>query len=141
MTRQLECACASLRRAARAVTQQYDGALRAVGMRATQFTLLQALVRAGPLPQGELGELLAIDTTTLSRTLGLLERQGWVRARPGTDRRVRRWSVTAAGRRAYQRGVPHWERAQEQLRRTVGDNAFRYLLLATARVTDAVHAG
>lgn len=108
-------------------------------MRATQFTLLQALERAGPVPQGELGDLLAIDTTTLSRTLGALEGEGWVRARPGRDRRIRAWSLTPAGRRAYRRAIPDWERAQKRLRVAVGDGAFRALLLATTRIADAAH--
>src|SRR5213593_637056 len=43
----LACACASLRRAARAVTQLYDTELQGTGLRATQFTLLQALERKG----------------------------------------------------------------------------------------------
>ena len=36
----LPCMCASLRRAARALTQLYDDALRPLGLRATQFTVL-----------------------------------------------------------------------------------------------------
>src|SRR5205823_2489322 len=65
----LDCACASLRRAARAVTQAYEAALKHSGLRATQFTLLQVLERTGTSPQAALGELLALDPTTLSRTL------------------------------------------------------------------------
>ena len=45
----LDCACASLRRAARAVTQLYEAALQDTGLRATQFTLLQALERGETL--------------------------------------------------------------------------------------------
>ena len=41
----LVCACASLRRAARAVTQAYDAELRTTGMNPTQFTLLHFLAR------------------------------------------------------------------------------------------------
>src|SRR5213080_2504071 len=71
----LPCACANMRRAARAVTQLYDAALRPSGLRITQFTLLRALARAGgPMTQDALGELLAVDSTTLSRTLRQLER-------------------------------------------------------------------
>jgi hypothetical protein len=39
----LPCACANLRRVVRMVTQLYDDALRPTGLRAIQFTLLQAL--------------------------------------------------------------------------------------------------
>ncbi|HZD40950.1 MAG TPA: hypothetical protein VE131_09530 [Terriglobales bacterium] len=40
----LPCACANLRRAARAVTRLYDQELRGTGLNVTQLTLLQALV-------------------------------------------------------------------------------------------------
>jgi hypothetical protein len=39
----LPCMCASFRRAARVLTQLYDDALRPLGLRTTQFTILQAL--------------------------------------------------------------------------------------------------
>ena len=59
----LPCACASLRRAARAVTRSYEGALRPTGLKATQFTLLQTLELTGPSPQVALGDMLALDST------------------------------------------------------------------------------
>jgi len=69
-----------MRRAARAVTQLYDAALRPSGLRITQFTLLQVLATAGaPVTQGALGDFLAVDSTTLSRTLRPLERAKWIR--------------------------------------------------------------
>src|SRR5271168_4530609 len=85
---QLPCACASIRRAARAVTQFYDAGLRPAGLRATQFTLLQALHLAPEISQKHLAELLASDSTTLTRTLAHLRRQGWIRSEPGKDRRA-----------------------------------------------------
>src|SRR5437773_5124559 len=87
----LPCACANMRRAARAMTQLYDAALRPSRLRITQFTLLQVLERTGePMTQGALGDLLALDTTTLSRTLRPLERAKWIRRVEGGDARERR---------------------------------------------------
>ncbi len=82
----LACACASLRRTARVVTQLYDTELQGTGLRVTQFTLLQALEQMGAGSQGALGRLLALDATTLSRSLPPLERAGWIRAAAGRDR-------------------------------------------------------
>jgi DNA-binding MarR family transcriptional regulator len=112
----LACACASVRRAARVVTRLYDGALRSAGLRITQFTLLQALERAGTSPQGVLGELLALDPTTLSRTLRPLATAGWIRAVRGPDRREVCWTLTPAGRRRLARARPAWTRAQARLK-------------------------
>jgi DNA-binding MarR family transcriptional regulator len=134
----LVCACASLRRAARAVTQAYDAELRAAGINPTQFTLLHCLSRFGEVSQGKLGELLAIDTTTLTRTLEPLRKSGWIRARPGDDRRERRWSLTPAGERQRVGAAPHWEAAQARLRARIGAGRFQSLLSELAVVADAV---
>src|SRR5690242_13212504 len=117
----LPCACANLRRAARAASQLYDAALRPTGLRITQFTSLQALARAGePMTQGALGELLAVDSTTLTRTLRPLERAKWIRRVAGRDARERRIELAAQGRRVLERATPAWERVQRRLRAQLG---------------------
>jgi DNA-binding MarR family transcriptional regulator len=136
----LDCACASLRRAARAVTQRYEAALKETGLRATQFTLLQALDRMGPSPQAALGELLALDTTTLSRSLKPLARAGWIRAARGEDRRESIWALTPAGRRRFARAQPAWERAQKDLLRRVGAGRWKPLLRELAEVAEAARS-
>src|SRR5216683_808510 len=93
----LPCMCASFRRASRALTQLYDEALRPLGLRATQFTILQALSLAGEVSQGELGEMLAMDSTSLTRTLAIMQREGWISARRGKDRRERWVRLSSAG--------------------------------------------
>ena len=116
----LGCACANLRRAARVITQLYDDALRDAGLRSTQFTLLQVLSLKGELTQGQMGELLAIDSTTLTRTLGGLKARGWIRSRPGDDRRERHWSLAPAGRRKVMQARPAWQAVQDRVRTRVG---------------------
>jgi len=79
--------CANLRRTSRALTQLYEQALRPLGLRATQLTVLQVLSRSGEASQGQPGEMLAMDSTRLTRTLGIMHRQGWGAERRGDDRR------------------------------------------------------
>ncbi len=124
----LPCACANLRRATRAVSQLYDRHLRAAGLRVTQFTLLQVLHLAGTLTQGRLGDALAIDSTTLSRTLRPLGERGWIRGLPGPDRRERHWRLTVAGRRKLEAAQPAWRAAQDELRARLGESGWRALL-------------
>ena len=121
---QLPCACANLRRAARAVSQLYEEEMRGSGVRGTQFTLLQVLDRAGTLSQGDLGASLCIDSTTLSRTLQPLVRGGWVAVQRGSDKRERLFSLTAAGKKKIAHLTPRWQRAQRRLKRALdGDPA------------------
>ena len=134
----LPCACANIRRASRAVTQFYDGELRKAGMHATQFTLLQALTLTGRISQGHLGDLLAMDSTTLTRTLRLLVGKGWVRSLPGEDRRERLLQLTPAGHRQFDRARPHWERAQQRLRKSLGDSQWEKAEASLVQMIEAV---
>src|SRR6202022_3057883 len=98
LTPSLPCMCASFRRASRALTQLYDQALRPVGLRATQFTILQELSLAGEVSQGGRAQILAMDSTTLTRTLRIMGREGWIAERRGADRRERLLRLAKAGR-------------------------------------------
>ena len=114
----LPCACANLRRASRAVTQLYDEALRGSGLRITQFTLLQFLAQLQkPVTQGALGTQLALDSTTLSRTLKPLVRARWIRTSTGSDGRERPWVVTVYVLNRGQLTLMSWPRRRSLFER------------------------
>jgi len=121
---ELACLCASLRRAARSVTRLYQRELR---MSVPQFTVLYLLDKQ-PMIQAQIAELLAVNRTTLTRTLGMMERRGLIRGVPGEDRREYRWSITAAGRRVLEGTRPRWERIQKRFRERLGAQRWELLL-------------
>ncbi|HEX7894892.1 MAG TPA: MarR family winged helix-turn-helix transcriptional regulator [Terriglobales bacterium] len=131
----LPCMCSSVRRASRALTQLYEQALRPLGLRSSQFTILQVLSRAGEISQGQLGEMLAMDSTTLTRTLDIMLRQGWVAERRGEDRRQRCLSLAKAGRAELDRALPVWEKVQSQLKRELGEQSWKQLFQFADRLT------
>ncbi len=133
----LPCMCANLRRASRALTQLYDDALRPLGLRATQFTLLQALSLAGEVSQGVLGHILAMDSTTLTRTLEIMNRRGWIAKRYGKDRRERRLYLTKSGEAQLNRATPAWQKVQAKLWAQLGDRRWDNLLRLTHEVASA----
>ena len=107
----LSCLCSSFRRASRVLTQHYQTAMRSLGLKATQFTLLQALSHTGEVSQGRLGEILAIDSTTLTRTLAIMERRGWIDAAWGTSEigpRIKVYSLTTKGRGQLRAESAQW---------------------------------
>jgi DNA-binding MarR family transcriptional regulator len=134
----LPCLCGSLRRTSRALTQFYENALRPLGLRATQFTILQALSLTGEVTQNQLGEMLAMDSTTLTRTLQIMDREGWIAVRRGQDRRERRLRLSKAGESQFKRALPAWEKVQSRLRRQLGEPAWKNLLDITHQVTDLI---
>jgi len=134
----LNCLCASFRRASRALTQHYDEALRPLGLRATQFTVLQALSIAKNVTQGQLGRILAMDSTTLTRTLEIMSAHGWIAKVPGKDRRVRRLRLAPSGENLLRRALPRWEQVQSRLRRRMGAEQWDRLLQFTNNVAATV---
>jgi DNA-binding MarR family transcriptional regulator len=107
------CLCFAVRKAARAVTQHYDRALRGTGLRATQFNMLTVLAEAGPLPMASLAEFMGMDRTSLTRNLRPPARKKWLKVRAGDDdRRVRIVEITPAGIAVLRRALPAWRKAQ-----------------------------
>ena len=114
------CACANLRKAARVVTQAYDAALRPTGLKATQFTMLATLSKRGDLPLTRLADALVMDRTTLTRNLKPLARMGLVRIDHEEDQRVRRISLTDAGKDVLADALPLWRKAQSRTVKSLG---------------------
>jgi DNA-binding MarR family transcriptional regulator len=130
--------CASLRRASRTLTQLYEEALRPTRLRVTQFTVLQALSLAGEVTQAELGHILALDSTTLTRTLTIMGRQGWIAKQRGTDRREWKMGLSRAGETQFKKALPFWEKAQKNVRRRLGGELSDNLMNVTQTITNVL---
>jgi len=133
----LPCACATLRRTARAVTKMYNQELRDTGLELTQFTLLMALNLTGEITQGNLGKLLALDTTSLTRMLRLLIKRGWIGVKAGEDRRQRLLRLTPSGQQKLDESQPDWERAQKRLRQSLGEASWTQIGILLADMARA----
>lgn len=119
------------------MTRIYDQELRKAGIEITQFGLLTALALTGEATQKRLSAGFVMDSTTLTRTLALLQKHGWIRVRRGEDRRERLFSLTPAGKQQMAKAQPHWERAESQLRQQLGDVAWKRMKRAVSQLTDA----
>lgn len=137
-TSKLPCACIALRKGSRALSRVYDEALAPSGLRVTQYSLLAALRRRGPLPLTELADELVLDRTTLSRNLDPLEREGLVAVEPGKDRRTRYALLTPAGEQRLTDARPLWRMAQQRMAEVFGKERLVALLHEVAAVTEAV---
>ena len=118
-----------LRRAARVAGRAYDEALKPVGLRNTQFTLLGALEISGAQSINALAALLEPDATTLNRNLNVLERRGLVRQGPEMrDGRVRTVEISEQGRTLYSEALPLWTQVQSNLVASIGKDTHAQLL-------------
>jgi DNA-binding MarR family transcriptional regulator len=93
-----------LRAAYWAMHRRADAHLAPLGVTADQFVLLSILAEGEQLTQQELGRRATSDANTVRAMLVLLEQRGLVARKPHpTDGRARSVSLTAKGRRAYDR--------------------------------------
>ncbi len=118
------CVCNTLRMVTRAVTQLYDDVLRPSGLRVTQFSILAAIARMGEANLRVLEDTLAIDQTTLTRSLNLLERDGVIERASHPDGRIKAMRLTSKGRGALKVARPLWAQAQDKVLRELGTKAW-----------------
>ena len=108
-----QCVCTAARRRSRDLTRAFEKAMRGSALHVTQFTLLATLIQTGPIPTTRLADFQGLERTTLTRNLGPLVRDGFVRIDEGRDRRVRNVTITPAGEEAARRALPFWKKAQD----------------------------
>lgn len=114
------CNLTAVRRASRYLTAVYDQALSPAGLRITQFSILYQLAKNGPMPIGELAAKLAMDRTTLSTNLKLLQRDGLIDMAAGEDRRAKLAAITKAGKSRYKQAFPLWSDVQSRFESSYG---------------------
>ena len=122
------CTCHRVRTAARAVTRAYDEALRPVGLRATQLAVLVAVAMDDAISITALAKFMGMDRSTLTRNLRPLEKEGLVTLGIEGWRRSRTLEITKMGRSRLREALPLWTKAQQALKKRLGD-----------RTRDAVH--
>lgn len=92
------CYATALRKASRFMSQFYDAALGASGIRTTQRAILATVERQGPLTVGALAAALVMDSGGLAHTLKPLIRDGLLSVRTDpSDKRNRLVMIEPAG--------------------------------------------
>lgn len=126
------CLCLHVQRAARALARRFDDALRPLGLTNGQFSLLMSLNRPAPARMRDVATLLAMDRTTLTAALKVLERRELLDiAVDPEDGRSRLLTLTDAGQRLLADAVPVWRKHHGRLEHELHDaDALREALLA-----------
>ncbi len=128
-TSRYPCLCAVTRKAGRILTRQYDKYLKPSGLKTTQYSMLTNIARNPAITVSELAKLLAMDQTTVSRNLRILEKSGYIRLEPGAaDQRIRRIQITNLGMSKIKEARPLWEKAQLNVEQVLGRASIEGLL-------------
>jgi DNA-binding MarR family transcriptional regulator len=128
------CASFNFRRTARAVTRLYDAAMQKSGIRSTQFAILVGIAKNQPVAIGALCEILVLDSTSLTRSLRLLQKQGMITAPKRSTMRRRFLELTPKGERTLALALPYWRKTQSEFQTAVGPNYWSNLRLELERL-------
>jgi DNA-binding MarR family transcriptional regulator len=129
-----DCIAVRLRLLNRVVTKLYDGALRPLGLRASQLNILVVTAKLGLARPGRVCEILQLDTSTLSRNLERMRGRGWLEVVTEEDARAQPFRLTPQGRELIEKAVPAWEKAQRQAKELLADEGIALLDQAAKRL-------
>ncbi len=136
----IACACATVRRLSRLLTQLYDDHLRPSGVEAPQMVLLGTLAALPGISQAALGTRLALDKTTLSRNLRLMEANGWIEPAPVKDRRQKGFRLTSLGQDRLAAAKPLWAAAQARFQSSMNQKEWQEMFTVLRRVTNSAQS-
>ena len=104
----------------REMTNIYETALRPLGLRVSQLSILVIIGTHEPITPGEIGQILHIEKSTMSRNVERMRAKGWIKTEGSDDGRAQLLRLTARGRKLVERALPYWEEAQQQARKRLG---------------------
>src|SRR5207249_10612 len=135
-----ECVAVRLRMLNRVVTNIYDDALRSLGLKVSQMNILVAGAKMGTARPIEVCEHLHLDVSTLSRNVERMKVRGWLEVVPDEDGRSQPFRLTPQGRKLLETAVPAWSKAQQQVKKVLGDGVVEQLNQAMKRVREGAAA-
>ncbi len=134
------CVAMRVRYLNRSVTSIYDDAFRPLGITASQVNVLVAVIKQGMLSPGQLGNILNIEKSTLSRNLERMRKAGWIEIIAPNSGRTHTIQASKEGKELLLELLPLWRKAQDatdqlldadgsEALRKVGDHAKRGIMI------------
>jgi len=115
------CLMGRARLLTRVLTGMYDDELRPFGLKATQLNLLVVVAQLGPVRRVDIGRLIHLDPSTLTRNLQVMLMNGWIEeVAEGDDGRGLPLQGTKLGKALLKDVAPAWARAQKKAEKLLG---------------------
>jgi DNA-binding MarR family transcriptional regulator len=124
----------SLRRAVKAVTGYYDSTMASAGITVNQYALLTSIFKIGPCSISALAKAMRLERTTLVRNIKPLFETGLIQDESNGNARNRQLVITDAGYARLKTARPLWKKAQQNLKKYLGETDFTVLMDAASRL-------
>lgn len=134
-----QCIFTAVRKANRVLFRHYQDALSETGISIVQLSILRALERQGALTLSRLADDLAMERTSLYRTIEPLVEGGAVHVESASKGKSKVAKLTTEGHRAIERVMPSWAKAQERVLKEMASadlSDFQRILSAISNLPD-----
>ena len=123
------CLMGRARLLARVVTGIYEEQLRPFGLKASQLNLLVVVAQAGPVRRSDIGRVIHLDASTLTRNLAVMLTNGWIEeVQDHADGRGLPLQLTKSGQALLAEIAPVWRKAQQRAQEVLGANGSSVLM-------------
>lgn len=116
-----QCLGARLRRISRIIDTEYRTCVQGFGITENQMNILFVLKASGEISQGQIGSILVLERSTVSRNINLLVKQDLVIKTSSYQPEV---ELTKKGVVLVEELVPVWEKVMDNLIKTIGIENF-----------------
>jgi DNA-binding MarR family transcriptional regulator len=128
------CLAVRVRIVARSVSAVYEQAMAPHDVTIAQVNLLAALGEVGPCAPRDIGEVLQLERSTVSRNLDLLIQKGLIEALSSDAKGIREVVLTTTGLEKLKEVLPDWRIAQKHAAHLLGHNGVKAVHDASASV-------
>jgi len=132
------CVANNFRKTYRQILKYYDDIISESGLHGTQFPVMLAISRSQPVSVSNLAKIMDVDRTTISRSIKLLEKEGFIFFSHSSDSRVKNIALTAEGLKAFEHAVPLWQKAQNSILEKIGEDEWGNMLRGFEKLTEIV---
>lgn len=132
-----ECIAVRVRLLNRVVTNIYDHALQPLGITVNQATILVMLSLAREATPGDIGRVLLMEKSTVSRNLERMRKNGWIVVAGRDDGPAQIITVTQQGRNLLSAAHDEWKKAQKQAAELLGEEG----VAAVRKLHDTLRGG
>lgn len=130
------CAFFNVRRLSRLLERHYSRALAPAGVSASQFAILIAVAATHEPSVSALGRTLGMSQSALSRQLAWMAQRHWVDMSAG-EGRAQRVRLASQGDTTIRKALPRWQRAQDAVVASLGEQPWQRLLGGARRLAAA----
>lgn len=132
------CLMGRARLVARVITNIYDELLLPFGLKASQLNLLVVVAEEGPVRRADVGRLLQLDRSTLTRNLQVMLNNDWItEVQDHSDARGLPLKVTGKGAALLTEVAPAWRKAQRRAETLLGEQGISVLINVSGNLLGA----